>query len=91
MAPHDDEAGGQEWRPGEREGGHVTGPGQLQRSQSVVHDERTAQSTFDGLAETGSDAGQCNPGPATVVDVSHDDNGVECEFEWVRGSIDHRV
>lgn len=67
MAPHDDEAGGQEWRPGERKGGHVTGPGQLQRSQSVVHDERAPQSTLDGLAAESASAGQCNVGAEAVV------------------------
>lgn len=67
VAPHDDEAGGQEWRPGERKGGHVTGPGQLQRSQSVVHDERAPQSPLDGLATESASAGQCNIGAEAVV------------------------
>lgn len=67
VAPHDDEAGGQERGSGERKGGHVTGPGQLQRSQSVVHDERAPQSPLDGLAAE-PDVGQCNVGAATVVD-----------------------
>lgn len=76
VAPHDDEAGRQKlvWRrPGERKGGHVTRPGQLQWSQSVVPDEWPAQSPFDGLTAE-SDVGKCNIGAKTVV-VGDNDKG----------------
>lgn len=79
VAPHDDEAGGQEllrrW-PGERKGGHVTRSGQLQWSQSIVPDEWPPQSPFNGLTAE-SCSGKCNFGAKAVVDGDNDN-----EFRW---------